>query len=54
MIDVDSDQELPLFTPRYLNNVLQPDHGYRRVYRRRRDRLGRTATALRRVSSPYG
>jgi hypothetical protein len=36
VIDVDDDEELPLFTPEYLNNVPQPDHGYRRVRRRRR------------------
>jgi hypothetical protein len=28
--------ELPLFTPRYLNNVPQPDHGYQPANRRRR------------------
>jgi hypothetical protein len=36
VIDVDSDEELPLFTPAYLNNVPQPDHGYRPANRRRR------------------
>jgi hypothetical protein len=36
VIDVDSDEELPLYTSRYLNNVIQPDHGYRPVNRRRR------------------
>jgi hypothetical protein len=36
VIDVDTDKELPLYTSRYLNNVIQPDHGYRPVNRRRR------------------
>jgi hypothetical protein len=36
VIDVDSDEELPLFTPAYLNNVPQPDHGYSPANRRRR------------------
>jgi hypothetical protein len=36
VIDVDSDEELPVYTPRYLNNVLQRDHGYRPAHRRRR------------------
>jgi hypothetical protein len=35
VIDVDSDDELPLYTPEYLNDVPQPEHGYRRVNRRR-------------------
>jgi len=35
VIDVDSDSELPLYVPRYLNNVLQPDYGYHAVNRRR-------------------
>lgn len=35
VIDMDSDEELPLFTPTYLSNVLQPDHGYRPAARRR-------------------
>lgn len=35
-IHIDSDQELLLFTPEYLNNVPQPDHGYRPANRRRR------------------
>ena len=35
VIDVDSDEELPLYTPHYLNNVPQPDHGYRSANRRR-------------------
>lgn len=34
VIDVDSDGELPLYTPAYLNNVPQADHGYRPVNRR--------------------
>ena len=29
VIDFDSDAELPLYTPAYLNNVPQGDHGYR-------------------------
>jgi hypothetical protein len=36
VIDVDSDEELPLFIPAYLDNVPQPDHGYHPVTRRRR------------------
>lgn len=36
VIDVDTDEELPLYTPRYVNNVRQPDHGYRPANRRRR------------------
>ena len=36
VIDVDTDEELPLYTPAYLNNVPQPDHGYRPANRRRR------------------
>lgn len=28
VIDVDSEEELPLFIPEYLNNVPQADHGY--------------------------
>jgi hypothetical protein len=28
VIDVDSDEELPLFVPDYLGNVPQADHGY--------------------------
>jgi len=28
VIDVDSDDELPLYIPQYLDNVRQPDHGY--------------------------
>ena len=35
VIDVDGDEELPLYTPYYLNNVRQPDHGYRSANRRR-------------------
>jgi len=35
VIDADTDEELPLFTPRFRDNVLQPDHGYRPVNRRR-------------------
>ena len=35
VIDVDTDEELPLYTPLYMNNVLQPDHGYRPANRRR-------------------
>jgi hypothetical protein len=36
VIDIDSDKELPLFTPAYLDNVPQPDHGYRPANRRHR------------------
>ena len=36
VIDVDTDKELPLYTPLYVNNVRQPDHGYRPANRRRR------------------
>jgi hypothetical protein len=41
VIDVDSDEELPLYVPDYLDNVRQPDHGYRPANRRRaqRDRM---------------
>jgi hypothetical protein len=35
VIDEDSDEELPLYTPLYLDNVVQPDHGYRPANRRR-------------------
>ena len=34
VVDMDTDKELPLYTPRYLDNVLQPDHGYRPARRR--------------------
>jgi hypothetical protein len=36
VIDVDSDVELPLYTPKYLNDVPQPDHGYKPAHRRGR------------------
>jgi hypothetical protein len=36
VIDMNTDQELELYTPLYLNNVVQPDHGYRPVHRRPR------------------
>ena len=36
VIDVDSDQELPLFTPDWFDGVRQPDAGYRPANRRRR------------------
>ncbi len=36
VIDLDLDKELPLYTPRYLNSIPQPDHGYRPANRRRR------------------
>lgn len=36
VIDMDSDEELPLYTPMYMNNVLRPDHGDRPAARRRR------------------
>jgi hypothetical protein len=35
VIDVDSDEELRLYTPAYLDNVPQRDHGYRPAGRRR-------------------
>lgn len=35
VIDVDSDEELPLYVAKYLNNVPQPDHGYHPANRRR-------------------
>ncbi len=38
VIDLDTDEELPLFVPEYLNNVVQPDHGYHPVQRRPRRR----------------
>jgi hypothetical protein len=34
VIDVDSDEELPVFVPLYLDNVRQPDHGYHPANRR--------------------
>jgi len=34
VIDVDSDDELPLYIPQYLDNVRQPDHGYHPANRR--------------------
>ena len=36
VIDVDSDEELPLYTPRYLDGVAQRDYGYRPANRRGR------------------
>jgi hypothetical protein len=36
VIDVDTDEELQIFTPLYLDNVVQPDHGYRAANRRHR------------------
>ncbi len=36
VIDVDDDEELPLYVPKYLNSVVQPDHGYHPANRRRR------------------
>jgi hypothetical protein len=36
VIDVDSDEELPVYIPQYLDNVRQPDHGYHPANRRRR------------------
>jgi hypothetical protein len=35
VIDVDDDRELPLYVPKYLNGVIQPDHGYHPADRRR-------------------
>lgn len=39
VIDSDTDRELPLFIPAYLNNVPQADHGYHRVHRRAERRI---------------
>ena len=36
VIDVDDDRELPLYVPKYLNGVIQADHGYHPANRRRR------------------
>jgi hypothetical protein len=36
VIDLDSDEELPLYKPKYLDNEVQPDHGYHQVNRRKR------------------
>ena len=36
VIDLDDDEELPLYVPKYLNNVVQPEHGYHPANRRRR------------------
>jgi hypothetical protein len=36
VIDVDSDDELPLYVPQYLDDVHQPDHGYHPANRRHR------------------
>lgn len=36
VIDVDTDDELPLYTPPYLDNAPQAHHGYRPARRRRR------------------
>ena len=36
VIEVDDDRELPLYVPEYLNGVVQSDHGYHPVNRRRR------------------
>jgi hypothetical protein len=44
LIDVDDDEELPLYLPEYLNNVLQPDHGYHPA--------NRDADARRRSTTP--
>jgi hypothetical protein len=35
VIDVDSEEELPLYIPEYIDNVRQPDHGYHPANRRR-------------------
>lgn len=35
VIDADTDEELPLYVPRYMNNVLMPHHGYHPIRRRR-------------------
>jgi hypothetical protein len=39
VIDVDTDEELPLYIPDYLDNVPQPNAGYHRVNRRKRNPL---------------
>lgn len=36
VVDIDSDEELAAFAPRYRGGVPQPDHGYRPANRRRR------------------
>jgi hypothetical protein len=36
VIDVDDDQELRLYVPEHLNNVVQPDRSYHPASRRRR------------------
>ena len=38
VIDVDTDEELPLYTPEYLDNGRQLDHGYHPANRRRAGR----------------
>jgi hypothetical protein len=35
VIDADTDEELLLYIPMYLDNVPRPDHGYHHVARRR-------------------
>jgi hypothetical protein len=44
VIDVDDDEELPPYVPKYLNNVVQPDHGYHPANRRRRRPLSLDGT----------
>jgi hypothetical protein len=36
VIDVDGDEELPLYIPKYLGTLIQPDHGYHPAERRRK------------------
>ena len=43
VIDVDSDEELPLYVPEYRDNVKQTDWGYHRVTRRRGAGADRTS-----------
>jgi hypothetical protein len=35
VIDVDTDEEIPLYKPEYMNGIPQPDHGYYPANRRR-------------------
>lgn len=54
VIDMDTDEELALYTARYLNGVVQPDHGYRPVRRRRSSSRRRTGPAGSRSISGLG
>jgi hypothetical protein len=44
VIDVDRDEALPLYEPRYVNNVPNPDHGYHPAPRRSRKHRHRRAS----------